>query len=287
MVCRGGDRGDQCVLYSVSRGEKPSLDPVKIQYSDYAVWQREWLQGDVLESQLAYWRGKLQGPPVMELPSDKPRGAELSRAGAIECLSFLPELVAGLRDYCQREGVTLFMAILAAAQFVIGRCSGTRDVLVGTPVANHSQVETDRLIGLFVNTIVLRTVWIRCSTFRELLRNVRETVLEAYAHQDVPFEKVVDEFDTGRSLDRSPLFQVLMVLQNTPRTSYRAVRTCFTACLWRTTEPRSLTSRSPLRKLKESSAGTSSMRLGCLKEAQSPRRPPHCPGAELHSSAAR
>jgi len=201
-----------------TRGEEAHLPALPIQYADYAAWQRAWLSGETLEGRLAYWRGKLAGSPaLLELPTDRPRPAVLDGVGAD-----LPFLVpAGtaqaLRSLGQREGVTPFMTLLAAWQVLLARYAGVEDVVVGTPIAGRTHVELEGLIGFFVNTLVLRTDLSGEPSFREVLGRVRETTLGAYQHQELPFEKLVEELGVERGLDRTPLFQVMLTFQNTGR----------------------------------------------------------------------
>jgi amino acid adenylation domain-containing protein len=203
-------------LYEVySRGETPSLQELPVQYADYAIWQREWLQGEALERQLDYWRGQLAGAPqALELPTDKPRPPTQSYRGAGQSLALDAELAGRLNALSRAEGATLFMTLLAAFQLLLSRYSGRADVSVGTPVANRGRSEVAGLIGFFVNTLVLRTDLSGDPTFRELLARVREVCLGAYAHQDVPFERIVEELQPERDLSRNPLFQVMFVLQH-------------------------------------------------------------------------
>jgi amino acid adenylation domain-containing protein len=200
-----------------SRGEGSPLAELAIQYADFAVWQREWLRGEVLERQLNYWRGQLAGaPPVLELPTDKPRPAVQTYEGMSEPLTLSPELLKQLKVMSQREGVTLFMTLLAAFQVLLSRYSGSERVVVGTPIANRNRGETEPLIGFFVNTLALHTDLSGNPSVRELLRRVREVCLGAYTHQDVPFEKLVEELEPERNLSHTPLFQVMFALQNAP-----------------------------------------------------------------------
>ncbi len=198
------------------------LPELPVQYADFAVWQREWLSGDVLEAQLGWWRDRLAGaPPVLELPVDRPRPAiPDARAGGVP-FALSPELSASLRAVSRREGATLFMTLLAAWQLLLSRWSGQDDVVVGSPIAGRTRAETEGLIGFFVNTLVLRTGVDDALTFRELLGRVRETTLGAYAHQDLPFEKLVEELAPERNLAHAPLFQAMLVLQNTARGELR------------------------------------------------------------------
>ncbi|NPD30072.1 condensation domain-containing protein, partial [Corallococcus exiguus] len=196
-------------------GRSPSVAPLPVQYADYAVWQRSWLQGEVLDAQLGYWKQQLSGAPaLLELPTDKPRPAVQSQRGA--SLPVHLPLSQALTDFCQREGVTPFMALLAAFQVLLSRYSGQEDVSVGTPIAGRTRGETEGLIGLFINTLVLRSHVAPDASFRQLLAQVRDTTLAAYEHQHLPFEKLVEELQPQRSLSHSPLFQVMLVLQNAP-----------------------------------------------------------------------
>jgi amino acid adenylation domain-containing protein len=205
-------------LYSAYIQGLPSPLPERaIQYADFAHWQRNWLQGEVLEEQLSYWRRQLAGAPaLLELPTDRARPAVQSFRGAHHRFSVSEELTEQLQELSRREGVTLFMTLLAAFQTLLWRYSGERDIVVGADVANRNRQETEELIGFFVNMLVLRTQIAGEESFLELLRQVREVCLGAYAHQDVPFEKLVEELQPERSLSHTPLFQVVFVLQNVP-----------------------------------------------------------------------
>ena len=206
-------------LYEAYSTGKPSpLPELPVQYADYTVWQREWLGGERLEQQLLYWKKQLSGSlPVLELPSDRPRPARQTFRGASQSLVLPKRLTDELKTLSQRERVTLFMTLLAAFQTLLSRYTGQEDILVGSPIANRKGIETEALIGFFLNTLVLRTDLSGDPTFRELLGQVREIALEAYAHQDLPFEKLVEELHPERSLSHTPLFQVLFVLRNTPQ----------------------------------------------------------------------
>jgi amino acid adenylation domain-containing protein len=202
------------------QGETPRLAELPIQYADYAVWQRTWLQGEVLDRQLEYWEEQLDGaPPMIELPADRPRPAVQNYNGAREKFTLPKALVEELKALSKREGVTLFMTLLAAFDVLLYRYTGQEDVVVGTPVAGRTRRELEGLIGFFVNTLVLRTDLSGNPTFEELLGRVQETALGAYAHQEVPFERLVEELQPERDLSKSPLFQVMFVLQNTPMPS--------------------------------------------------------------------
>jgi amino acid adenylation domain-containing protein len=205
---------------SCAAGAPAPLPELPMQYADYAVWQREFLRGAELERQLAYWRKQLAGaPPVLDLPTDRPRPPAQSFRGRTQTFALSHELSAALQALSRREGVTLFMTLLAAFQTLLARYSGQEDLVVGTPIAGRQRLETEGLIGLFVNTLVLRARLSGAQSFRALLQQVREVTLGAYAHQDVPFERLVEELQPERQLNRAPLFQVLFVLQNMPAPS--------------------------------------------------------------------
>ena len=203
-------------------GAASPLKELSLQYGDYALWQRDWLQGEVLDQQLAYWRGQLAGvPPVLELPTDYPRPAVRTFNGASLSLRLPRWLTEELKTLSRAEGVTLFMTLMATFQLLLWHYSGQEDIAVGTPVANRTRAETEDLIGFFVNALVLRTDVSGNPTFRELLQRVRETALNAYAHQDIPFEKLVEELAPERNLSVTPLFQVVFAMQNTPSPEIR------------------------------------------------------------------
>ena len=200
-----------------SQGADSPLPELPAQYADYSLWQREWLQDQTLERQLSYWQRQLGGAPeVLALPADRPRPAVQSFRGARRLLLLPEALTGGLKRLAQRQGATLFMVMLAAFDALLCRYTGCEDIVVGTPVANRTLPETERLIGFFVNTLALRTDLSGDPQFGELVGRVREVCLAAYAHQDLPFERVVEELRPGRSLSHAPLFQVMFVLQNTP-----------------------------------------------------------------------
>ncbi|WP_414575219.1 amino acid adenylation domain-containing protein [Anabaena sp. CCY 9402-a] len=189
----------------------------KIQYVDFAFWQREWLQGRVLEEHLQYWRGQLESAPVMlKLPTDYPRPAVQSFRGAVYGFGLSRELTQGLQGLSRRYHSTLFMTLLAVWNVLLYRYSGDDDIVVGSPVANRNRVETEGLIGCFANTLALRTDLSGNPSFAGLLSRVRAIALGAYAHQDLPFEQLVDVLQPVRSLSHSPIFQVMLVLQNLP-----------------------------------------------------------------------
>ncbi|HET9394578.1 MAG TPA: condensation domain-containing protein, partial [Nitrospiraceae bacterium] len=199
------------------RGDESPLEELPIQYADFAHWQRGWLQGEVLAAQLDYWRAELaDAPTVIDLPIDKPRPPVQTYRGAQHPLQLSSELSAQLRDLSRLHGSTLFMTLLAAFDLLLCRYAGQEQVLVGSPIANRNRSETEGLIGFFVNTLVLRGDVRGNPSFRELLRRVREMALSAYAHQDLPFEKLVEELQPERDMSRSPLFQVTFTWQNAP-----------------------------------------------------------------------
>jgi amino acid adenylation domain-containing protein/non-ribosomal peptide synthase protein (TIGR01720 family) len=204
------------VLYDAfSKGMESPLEEMPIQYADFAAWQRQWLDGDVLDKQLAYWRDHLAGlSPVLELPTDRPRPAVRSGRGATHSFALDGDTLAALRELSRAHEATLFMTLTAAFQVLLARYSGSDDVVVGTPIAGRTRAELEHLIGFFVNTLVLRTDLSGNPSFVELLTRVREVALGAYAHQDVPFEKLVEEIQPVRSLSHNPLFQVLFTLES-------------------------------------------------------------------------
>ncbi|MFD0579127.1 amino acid adenylation domain-containing protein [Dactylosporangium darangshiense] len=185
------------------------LPALPVQYADFAVWQRRWLSGEVLEGQLGFWREALAGAPVLELPTDRPRGPVRQTDGAFVEFTIPAPVVEGLRRVARDAGVSMFMTLLGAFTVLLHRYSGQDDVVVGTPIANRNRAEIEGLVGFFVNTLVLRTDLSGDPTFAELLGRVRERTLAAYANQDLPFEQLVDALDVGRDRSRTPLFQVL------------------------------------------------------------------------------
>ncbi|HVR97061.1 MAG TPA: amino acid adenylation domain-containing protein, partial [Thermoanaerobaculia bacterium] len=194
-----------------------ALPELPVQYADFAVWQRRWLEGEVLEAQLAYWRRQLAGAPrVLELPLDRPRPTVQTFGGVSRTVALPPQLSAAVRELCRREGATPFMVLLAAWATVLGRHAGQEDVLLGTPIAGRNRQEIEGLIGFFVNTLVLRADVSGSPGFAELVRQVRRTALDGYTHQDVPFERLVEELIPERDLAHSPLFQAMLVFQNAP-----------------------------------------------------------------------
>ena len=212
---------DVAQIYKAQRkGEQVDLPELPIQYADYAVWQRERLQGGYLQEQLGYWKGQLHGAPaLLELPLDRPRPAVQTYRGASVGFALSKELTVRLKELSQAQGATLFMVLQAAFAVLLHRYSGQDDISVGTPIAGRERAELEGLIGFFVNTLVLRTRVDAQESFEGLLRQAKETALQAYAHQEVPFEQLVEELKPQRSLSYSPLFQVMFILQNAPRES--------------------------------------------------------------------
>ncbi len=202
-----------------SAGEASPLGELPIQYADYAVWQRQWLQGEVLQEQFGYWKHTLEGaPPVLELPTDRLRPTTLTHCGSAVEFDLGVELSAKVRQLSQRSQVTLFMTLAAVFNVLLHRYSRQDDICIGYPVANRNRVETEGLIGIFVNTLVLRTQLNSNQSVLALLKQVRDAVLDADAHQDLPFEKLVEELKPERSINHSPLFQVMLTLNNTEAT---------------------------------------------------------------------
>ncbi len=206
-------------LYAAFAAGRPSpLEELRVQYADFAVWQREWLEGGALEKQLDYWKHQLADlPPALELPIDRARPAVQTNRGAYEPFVLGRALSGELRALARREGATLFMVMLAAFETLLYRYTGQTDISIGTPIANRNRAETEGLIGFFVNTLVLRARLDGGERFTELLRRVRGVTLGAYANQDVPFEKLVEELQPERDTSRSALFQVMLAFQNMPR----------------------------------------------------------------------
>ncbi|MBD2300896.1 non-ribosomal peptide synthetase [Nostoc sp. FACHB-190] len=205
-------------LYTAfSTGTAAPLPELPIQYADYAIWQREWLQGMVLQTHLDYWKQQLAGSlPVLKLPTDRPRLAVQNFQGATESFSLSADLSQTLKHISQQVGVTLFMTLLAAFKTLLFRYTGEGDIIVGSPTANRNRPEIEGLIGFFVNTLVLRTYLGDNPSFRQLLLRVQKVTSGAFDHQDLPFEKLVEEIQPERSLSHTPLFQVMFVLQNAP-----------------------------------------------------------------------
>lgn len=200
-----------------STGNESPLPELSIQYADFAQWQRSWLQGAVLDQQMKFWREQLSGElPVIELPTDHRRPQHQSFRGERQSFHLNAALTDRLKQLSHEHDATLFMTLLAGFQTLLHRYSGQNDIVVGTPIANRNRAEIEDLIGFFVNTLVLRTRLDGDRKFTGLLAQVREVTLGAYAHQDVPFEKLVEELQPERDNSRHPLFQVVFVLQNAP-----------------------------------------------------------------------
>ena len=205
------------VLYAAFATGQPSpLAELPIQYADFAQWQRQWLQGKVFSTQLIYWQQQLNNLTVLQLPTDRPRPAVQSYQGATQYLELPLNLSQALESLSQQAGVTLFITLLAAFQTLLYRYTGQTDIAVGSPIANRNRSEIESLIGFFVNTLVLRTRLDGNPTFQELLGRVREVALGAYAHQDLPFERLVEALQPERDLSYTPLFQVMFALQSAP-----------------------------------------------------------------------
>ena len=204
------------------RGMPSPLEPLSIGYADFALRQREWLQGEVLQRELEYWKRQIAGAPArLDLPVDFPRPFALSPSGHTFRFELTPGLSAQLGEFAQEEGATVFMVLLAAFNVLLARYSGEEDIVVGTPIANRNRREIEPLIGFFVNSLVLRTDLGGDPDFRKVVRRVRDVALAAFEHQDLPFERLVDELQADRDLVHHPLFQVLFALQNAPQASVK------------------------------------------------------------------
>lgn len=201
-----------------SIGRSSPLPELKVQYADYAAQEREWLKGDVLDKQLSFWRERLQGlPPVIDLPLDHSRPQSRTFAGSCEMLHVPADTLAAIKDLARQEGATLFMSLMAVFQAMLSKYSGEEQIVVGTDLANRTMPETERMIGFFINLMAVRTDLSGNPTFRELLARVRDGLLDSYAHQEVPFPKVVQAVQPERSATHNPIVQVLFVMQNIPR----------------------------------------------------------------------
>jgi surfactin family lipopeptide synthetase A len=201
------------------RGEEASpLPELPLQYVDFAAWQRQWLQGEILQEQLVYWQKKLSGSlPVLELPTDRPRPAIQTYNGSLFTSALSRELTKALKILNQREGVTMFATLLGAFSVLLQRYTGQDDILVGAPTAGRNRAEVEGLLGFFVNTLVMRTDLSGDPTFRQLLRRLKETTVGAYSHQDLPFEKLVEVLNPERDASHSPMFQVMLSMLDTPK----------------------------------------------------------------------
>ena len=216
--------GELAALYEAFAQGRPSpLPDLAIQYADFAVWQRQWMQEEVQEKQVEYWRRQLAGaPPILELATDRPRPAVQNHRGDVRTHLVHRDLVDRLQALSQAEGATLFMTLLAGFQLLLSRYSGQEDIVVGTSVAGRDHAEIEPLIGFFINTLAMRTDLSGDPTFRELLARVKKVALDGYAHQAIPFEKLVEELQPERNLSYNPIFQVLFGLQNMPRHVFQA-----------------------------------------------------------------
>lgn len=210
--------GQLKTLYEAGlRGLPLELAPAPVQYADFSVWQRDWLQGNVLAEQVEYWKRQLAAPlPTLHLPVTKPRPRVQTFRGAVETFDLPAGVLQTLEDLSHKEGVTLFMTLLAAFQVVLARYSGQEDLVIGTPVADRNRADIEQIVGFFVNSLVLRTDLSGDPGFRELLGRVKDRTLSAFAYQDVPFEKLVSELRPERDISRHPFFQIMFVLQNMP-----------------------------------------------------------------------
>jgi amino acid adenylation domain-containing protein len=214
--------GEVSVLYEAfSAGRESPLSELPIQYADYSVWQRECLAGGMLEPQLEYWKQQLAGVSILQLPTDQPRPTTLSQNGATYDFAIEPKVTQQLKKLAKEQGATLFMVLLATFQTLLSRYSGQQDIAVGTAMAGRRSSETEKLIGFFINTLVLRVDLSDGPSFIKLLQRAKKVTLEAYAHQDVPFEKLVEVLSPERNLGSTPLFQVMFGLQNMPQSELR------------------------------------------------------------------
>jgi amino acid adenylation domain-containing protein len=205
-------------LYPAFSTNQPSpLPPLPIQYADFSIWQRDRIQGEFLATKLNYWKQQLNGElPVLQLPTDRPRPTVTSFNGAKQYFTLSTALTDALRQLSLQEDATLFMSLLAAFNILLYHYTDQEDILIGSPIANRNRAELEGMLGLFVNTLVLRNNLSGNPSFREFLHRVREVNLDAYAHQDLPFEMLVEELQPERDLSRNPFYEVMFVLQNTP-----------------------------------------------------------------------
>jgi hypothetical protein len=205
-------------LYEAFReGREIPLEPLPVQYADFALWQRGWLDGEALGRGLDYWKAQLSDiPERLDLPTDRPRPALQTYAAGLCSLALPAGRVAALKRVSHASQATLYMTLLSAFAVLLQRYSGQDDIVVGSPIANRQEAQLERLIGFFVNSLVMRVRVRLGASFRELLSAVRRTALDAYLHQDVPFERLVEELSPGRSLSHTPVFQVVFALQNAP-----------------------------------------------------------------------
>ncbi len=216
------------IYQSYLLGQPSPLPELTIQYADYAVWQRSWLEGAVLQAEVDYWTSQLAGVPDLDLPTDRPRPPVMSGRGGERSTTLPRSTLEAVRALGQNEGATLYMTLLAAFQVLLYRYSGQDDIAVGTPIAGRTRPELERLIGFFVNTLVLRGNLSGNPVFRELVHRSRRTAIEAYSHQDLPFERLVTALHRDRDASRTPLFQVMFALQNAPSWTFQAPELQFT-----------------------------------------------------------
>ncbi|MEO7583967.1 MAG: amino acid adenylation domain-containing protein [Ferruginibacter sp.] len=207
-------------------GTKLTLPMLPVQYADFAIWQRNYLKGEMLEKKMAYWKQKLAGVSSLQLPTDYQRPSIQSTRGAIAGFNINQALTASLNALCQKQGTTLFITLLAAFKVLLHRYTGQQDICVGTPIAGRQQQEVEGLIGFFVNTLALRSQLDSDQSFEELLQQEKIAILEAYANQEVPFEKVVESVVKERDMSRSPIFQAMLVLRNTPDVPELHLKNC-------------------------------------------------------------
>lgn len=209
---------EMCAFYEAGvKGEKAVLPEMSLQYSDFAYWQRQYLAGDELEDQMSYWSKQLEGAPtVLALPTDKARPTIEKYEGDIEFFNLSSSITGKLNEFAKKYDVTLFMLLMAAYEVWLHHYTGQNDILVGTQIANRNRADFEKLIGFFSNTLVIRGNLSDDPTFEEYVRRVKEVTLNAYEHQEIPFEKIVDKLKIERDMGRNPLFQVMFVLQNTP-----------------------------------------------------------------------
>lgn len=209
---------DLAAFYNAFMLQKPlALPRLPIHYADFAHWQRQWLTGEVLEGQLAYWRKQLAGLPILDMPTDRPRPPIPTHSGACYKFQLSKSLTQGLQSLSRQSEVTLATTLLAAFQVLLARYTGQTDIAVGSPIANRTRSELENLVGFFVNSLVMRTDLSGDPTFREVQARVHVVALGAYEHQDLPFEQLVAELQPERDFSRNPLFQVLFAFQNVPR----------------------------------------------------------------------
>jgi amino acid adenylation domain-containing protein len=213
-------KGDLAAIYlAFSHGQPSPLPDLSVQYADFALWQRERLQGEILEEQLTYWRKQLAGAPILELPTDRPRPKIYTHHGAAQSVAIQKDVSRALKELSRQAGTTLFMTLMAAFKVLLLRYTGQEDIVVATPIANRNRSEVEKLIGFFVNTLVLRTQISGNCSFVSLLEQVKKITTEAYSHQDFPFEKLVEDLHPERDLSRPPLSLVMFALQNAQQES--------------------------------------------------------------------